>query len=135
MLDFGALEPAPIALSTFVGAALGALWYSPVLLGPAWIAALGKSEEEVSPGGEAIAGSVVSCLVAALSIDLLVASTGTSGALAGAGLGAVVGLGVVAMTMLSDSLFSGWGWTLYAIQTSYRAGYLVLMGAISGLWR
>ena len=45
-----------------------------------------------------------------------------------------LGFGVVAMTMLSDSLFSGWGWRLYGIQVGYRATYLVLMGAICGGW-
>ena len=38
------------------------------------------------------------------------------------------------MTMLSDSLFSGWGWKLYVIQTSDRALYLVLVGALYGGW-
>jgi len=56
-----------------------------------------------------------------------------AGVVSGA-LGALLGLGVVAMTMLSDSLFSGWGWKLYFIQMSYRATYLVLMGAICGGW-
>ena len=62
------------------------------------------------------------------------AATGASTALAGAAIGLILGLGVVAMTMLSDSLFSGWGWRLYLIQVGYRAGYLVLMGAICGGW-
>jgi hypothetical protein len=44
-------------------------------------------------------------------------------------------VGIVGMTMLSDSLFSGWGWPLYLIQVGYRATYLVLMGAICGGWR
>ena len=69
-----------------------------------------------------------------LTVAFLVAATGAASARAGAGLGAVLGIGVVAMTMLSDSLFSGWGWGLYAIQMGYRAGYLVLMGAIFGGW-
>jgi hypothetical protein len=47
---------------------------------------------------------------AAIAVDALVIATGTVGAAAGAGLGALLGLGVVAMTMLSDALFSGWGW-------------------------
>jgi hypothetical protein len=51
-----------------------------------------------------------------------------------AGLGALLGLGVVAMTMLSDALFSGWTAKLYAIQLGYRATYLVLMGAVCGGW-
>ena len=50
----------------------------------------------------------------------------------GIGMGLVLGLGVVAMAMLSDSLFSGWGWKLYFIQTRYRAIYLALMGGVSG---
>ena len=135
MIDFGSIEMGAILLSTVVGAALGALWYSPVLLGPAWMAALGKTEDQLGPQGPAIAGSVVSCLVAAFCIDTLVASAGVVGLGAGAGLGALVGFGIVAMAMLSDSLFSGWGWNLYVIQMGYRALYLVLMGAISGFWR
>jgi hypothetical protein len=46
----------------------------------------------------------------------------------------LLGLGIVAMTMLSDALFSGWGTRLYLIQVSYRALYLVVMGAICGAW-
>ena len=130
-----ALNPAAILVAAFVSAALGAVWYSPPVLGRAWLAALGKTEAELGPQAPAILGSVVSCLVAATTVDFLLAATGTATLLGGAGLGLVLGLGVVAMTMLSDSLFSGWGWRLYFIQMSYRAGYLVLMGAICGAWR
>ena len=52
----------------------------------------------------------------------------------GIGMGLLLGLGIVAMAMLSDALFSGWSARLYAIQAGYRATYLVLMGAICGSW-
>ena len=68
-------------------------------------------------------------------VEFLVAATGSASLLAGAGVGLVLGVGIVAMTMLSDSLFSGWGWPLYFIQVGYRATYLVLMGAVCGAWR
>ncbi len=125
-------EPIAILISTLVGGGLGALWYSPVLFGNAWMSALGKTQEDLGSPGPAMAGSIFSCLVAACAMDFLVAATGTVTVTAGLGLGCVVGLGVVAMTMLSDALFSGWGWPLYFIQMSYRALYLVLMGGISG---
>lgn len=132
MFDVSNLHPLAILISTVVAGGLGAAWYSPALFGPAWMAEIGKSADELGPAGAAMAGSIFSCAVAAVAVDLLVVATGTAGAVAGAGLGALLGLGVVAMTMLSDALFSGWSARLYAIQTSYRALYLVLMGAICG---
>ena len=129
------MNPAAILVAALVSAALGAAWYAPPVLGRAWLAALGKSEAELGPQGPALLGSVVSCLVAATAVDFLLAATGTQGLVGGVGVGLVLGLGMVAMTMLSDSLFSGWGWRLYFIQMGYRAIYLVLMGAICGAWR
>ena len=134
MLDLAALNPTAVGVAALVGVVLGALYYSPFALGNAWMAALGKGPEDLGSPGAAMAGSVVSCLVAATAMGLLVNATGVEGAAAGAGRGALVGLGVVAMTMLSDALFSGGGWGLYFIQMGYRAGYLVLMGAILGGW-
>ncbi len=64
-------------------------------------------------------------------IAILIAA-GVGSLVGGAALGLLVGCGVVAMTMLSDALFSGWGWPLYFIQTGYRALYLAIMGAICG---
>ena len=134
MPALSSLDPLAIAVAGVVGGALGALWYSPVLLGPAWIAAAGKREEDLAFDATALFGSLLSCLVAAAAVEWLVTACGVTTAVGGAGIGALLGFGIVAMTMLSDSLFSGWGWTLYGIQTGYRALYLVLMGAISGGW-
>lgn len=128
------LDLLAIPTAGLVSGALGGLWYSPKMFGPAWMAALGKSEAELQLGGGAMAGSIVSCLVAAAAVEFLVTACGVDTALGGAGIGALLGVGVVAMTMLSDSLFSGWGWKLYFIQVGYRATYLVIMGAICGGW-
>ena len=124
----------PILVGAVLSSMLGAAWYSPALFGPAWMKALGKTEDELTPAGKEIAGSALSCLIAASAMEWLVVSTGSTTALAGASVGALVGLGIVAMTMLSDALFSGWGVALYAIQVGYRATYLLLMGTISGAW-
>ena len=123
-----------IAASTFVAAALGAAWYSPALFGEAWMNALGQQAHELGPAGPAMGGSVFSCFVASVSIALLCEWIGIDSLTAGMGLGLVIGLGIVAMAMLSDSLFSGWGWKLYVIQTSYRALYVVLIGMLYGGW-
>lgn len=124
----------PVLVSTFVASALGALWYSPVLFGQAWLSAIGKTEDELGPAGPAIAGSTASCLVAAFSVEYLVRAAGAFSILKGLTVGALVGLGITAMAMLSDALFSGWGMRLYVIQAGYRVTYLLLMGAICGGW-
>jgi hypothetical protein len=129
--DLSSLNPLAILAAAAISAALGAAWYSPLLFGPAWMKALGKTQDQLGPMGAAMAGSVFSCLVAATAVDALLAATGAASLAAGIGMGALLGFGVVAMT----TLFSGWGWPLYFIQMSYRATYLVLMGAICGVWR
>jgi len=134
VLDPAGFDALAVLVAALIGVVLGAAWYSPLLFGDAWMAALGRSREELGAPGPAMAGSVVACLVSAAAVEWLVTATGTHTALAGAGLGAVLGLGVVATALLSDSLFSGTGLRLFLIQMGYRAGYLVLMGAICGAW-
>lgn len=123
-----------IAVSTIVSGGLGAAWYSPALFGNAWQSALGKTQDQLGSPGPAIAGSIFSCFIASLSMAILLSWLAVDSLVTGAGVGALVGFGVVAMTMLSDSLFSGWGWKLYAIQMSYRALYLILIGGIYAGW-
>ena len=77
-MELADLNPTAIALAAFVSGALGALWYSPVLLGPAWMRALGRGEDDLGPAAPALAGSVVSCIVAACAVDLLAASIGVA---------------------------------------------------------
>ncbi|MCG8325330.1 MAG: DUF1761 domain-containing protein, partial [Thiotrichales bacterium] len=123
-----------IAVAALAGMIMGGLWYSPLLFGNAWLAAIGKSADELGPAAPAMVGSMLSCLVTAAVVELMVASLGAFSLTAGVGLGCMLGVGVVAMAMLSDSLFSGWGWKLYFIQSGYRVSYLVVMGAICGAW-
>ena len=121
-----------ILVSTVVAGGLGAAWYSPALFGPAWMAEIGLSDDDVGPAGREIAGSVFSCFVASLAMAWLLHGLGVVGVGPGLAVGVIVGFGIVAMTMLSDALFSGWSARLYAIQVGYRALYLILIGGIQG---
>ena len=131
-MDPSQLSPVAILISTVASAALGALWYSPVLFGQAWMDALGIGEDDLGGAGPLIGGSVVTCLVAAITVNALIVMTGITSVAGGLALGAALGFGIVAMTMASDALFSGWSMRLYVIQMSYRALYLVMMGGICG---
>ena len=124
-----------ILAATVAGMLLGALWYSPLLFGKAWMRALGKTEAEVGTGAGAVAGAAISCLLSAVGlafmlsiIGIQVVQTATGGAL----VGGFLGLTLVATALLSDSLFNATGWRLYFIQAGYRLSYLIVMGAILG---
>ncbi len=123
-----------LGVAALSGMALGALWYSPLAFGPAWMAALGKQAEDLGSPLPAMAGSMLACLVSAAAIEVLFVMTGGAGLAAGATLGLLAGVGLVATAMLSDALFSDWGMRLYLIQAGYRVAYLVLMGMVVGAW-
>ncbi|MFW2405815.1 MAG: DUF1761 domain-containing protein [Gammaproteobacteria bacterium] len=134
MIDLSMLSWPAILAATIAAMAIGALWYSPILFGNAWLAALGKTEAELQSPGAAMAGSAFAAAVSALSLAVIAAGVGATSVVSGAAIGALCGFGLVATAMLSDSLFCGWGWKLYFIQAGYRVVYLVVIGAIVGGW-
>lgn len=134
MIDIGNISWLAILVAAVSSMALGALWYSPVLFGNAWREELGKDKSDPGTSMQAMIGSAVSCLVSAVCVAIIIQAFGAYSIVAGAAVGGLCGIGFVAMAMLSDSLFSGWGWKLYFIQAGYRLTYLVAMGAIIGAW-
>ena len=134
MIDLESLSVGATITAALAGMITGALWYSPILFGNAWMNALGKTADQLGPIGPAMGGSLIACALSALTIEFVTIACGVSGLSAGLGIGAILGVGLVAMAMLSDSLFCGWGWRLYWIQAGYRVTYLILMGGICGAW-
>ena len=133
MLDFTGLNWWAILVATATAFILGFFWYGPVF-GKAWVAALGKTEDEIQPSPTPFIVSVVAALVTCIVVAALLKGLGMSGGVDGAVLGLVTGIGFIAASMASDTAFCGWGWKLWAIQSGYRVLYAVIMGAIIGAW-
>ena len=131
MIDFGSLNWLAIFGATIAAFALGGLWYGP-LFGKAWLAALGKGVEELQPSPTPFVVSFFTALLTCITVAWLMQALGIQGALAGAGFGLVTGIGFIATAMASDSAFCRWGMPLFLIQSGYRVGYAILMGAIIG---
>lgn len=125
-----------LALGVAAGASflLGALWYSPLAFGKAWMEAVGLNDQQLKNPAGPMSASAVSCLLTALVIGTLLDAMAINTLAGGLGLGAILGVGLVASAMLSDYLFCGWSIKLWAIQAGYRAGYCLLIGAIIGGW-
>lgn len=126
-----------ILAATVAGMLIGALWYSPLLFGKTWRAALGKSGREAGGPVPAFIGAGISCLLSAIGLALILSIIGVQffqSAGGGAFIGGFLGLTMVATAMLSDNLFAGAGWRLFLVQAGYRITCLIAMGAILGGW-
>ncbi len=133
MIDFTGLNWWAIVVATAVAFALGALWYGP-LFGKAWMAALGKTEDDIQPSPEPFIVSAVAALVTCIVVAALMRGLEMTGIVTGAVFGLITGVGFIATSMASDSAFCGWGWRLWSIQAGYRVAYSALMGGIIGVW-
>ena len=134
MLEFSDLNWWAVVAATVAGFLLGGIWYGP-LFGNAWLAALGKTEEDIEPSATPFVVSVFTSLVTALVLAALIGSLGLEGWLSGAMLGLVAGVGFIAASMASDSAFCRWSMQLFLILAGYRVVYSVAMGAILGGWQ
>ena len=134
MLNYMALNWWAILVATIAGFVLGGLWYGP-LFGKAWMAAIGKTADDIKPSPTPFVVSFVTALVTAIVLALLINALGVVRVVDGAILGLVIGVGFIATAMASDSAFCGWGLRLFLIQAGYRVAYSVLMGAILTWWR
>lgn len=123
-----------ILTATALAFVLGDLWYGPIF-GKAWMAAIGKTEDELQPSPTPFIVSFFTALITAMVLAWLVQALQVSSWQGGAMLGAGMGVGFIATAMASDSAFCGWGLNLWLIQSGYRVVYSILMGALLGGWQ
>lgn len=112
---------------------LGGLWYGPLFLKP-WATASGI-DPQAAPGHPArVFGTAFICsLVAAAAFALILPPAATLAQ--GARLGALVGLGFVAMSFGINYAFSQRPLLLWLIDGGYHVLQFVLYGAILAAWR
>ena len=133
MLEFAGLNWLAIIVSTALAFGLGAVWYGP-LFGQAWLNAIGKKAEDITPTPGPFIISFVSALLTSIVMAAVISSAGLAGLADGVIVGLFMGLGFIATAMASDSAFCGWGLKLYLIQAGYRVVYCVIMGVIIAVW-
>jgi hypothetical protein len=114
----------------------GALWYSPVILGKAWMQAVGKSKEQVEKGSTPLKmiWAFVGSLMAAYGLARILSWTGSyslTDAVVVSLLTAICFL--VTVIGISDSM-EGRPMKLYLINIFYNLLGFCIMGIIIGVW-
>jgi hypothetical protein len=113
---------------------LGGLWFSPVMFAKQWVAALGKTPEEMGMPAKSMALSFVVTLVIATALAMIIGRMHPMTMIGSVRFGLAVGGGIVAMGMASDYAFTGWSRKLYWIQASYHLLMIVIMSVILCAW-
>ena len=114
---------------------LGAIWYSPILFGNAWMTGVGKTKEQLAAGGPIkYFWGLVFSFIAAYGIARLMLWTGRDTVADGIVIGLLAGICFVMTTMGVNDTFEGRPSGLTVINILYHiVGFLVL-GIIIGAW-
>ncbi|MCZ6888698.1 MAG: DUF1761 domain-containing protein [Gammaproteobacteria bacterium] len=134
MIDFSGLNWIAILVSTGAAFALGGIWYGPAF-GSAWMAELGKTEEELQPSPRPFIISFFSALLTCVLLAAIIKGFALTTLVDGIIIGFICGIGFIAASMASDAAFCGWGIRLFLIQAGYRVVYTVIMGMILAVWQ
>lgn len=135
-IDFGAINYVAAAVSALALMALGFVWYAPFLFGKAWMAALGKTEEEMRAAGPspALAAALVDAILTSLAMAVVFQAVGV--AAVGGGIVAAVGLaiGFSGVSIVSNGAFEGRPRPLVLINLGYRLAGYPIAGVILSIW-
>ena len=129
----------PVVVSAVAVFVIGALWYSPLLLGKAWVKAHGYTPEKIeamrASMGRSYAVSFACYLVMAAAMSVLIGRMDIMSVEGGVKLGAIIGTGFAATIGLTANMFSEKPLATYLIDAGYQIVYLIAMGAILAAWR
>jgi hypothetical protein len=141
-MDFAAINWLAVLACVIVSMVLGSIWYHPKVFYTIWWKAIGKSEKDrpaMSNMTTIWILTVLCAVVEAIAMAFLVNSIGgqmTGGvtAAAGAMVGFMLWLGIVAPTSLVNKIFGGFSLTAWAIEVGNHLATLLLFGLILGAW-
>jgi hypothetical protein len=116
---------------------IGAVWYSPILFGNEWL-----KEMKIKPTGMkkdrmalCMGGSFASELLTAFVLAAVVRVSNADGLVPGANAGFLLGVGLLATSIITNYLYEDRSLKLYAINAGYHVASFTAMGAILGAWQ
>lgn len=125
----------PVIVAAVAANVLGALWYSPLLFGKAWMSLVGMKDKDIKKAKEKGMGKLylinfLGTLVLAYILSLVIGFSGASGVDDAIYLSFLVWLGFYATSMLGSILWESKPVKLYMINVVYYLVALEVMGVI-----
>lgn len=126
-----------IVLAAFASFMFGALWYG--LLGPQWLAALGKTKADIESMGRPfpvlLALSFAGLLVMAAVLAHLIGISADRSFSAALTTAFLAWLGLVATTLAINHGYQGSKWSLTLVDGGHWLGVVLLQAIVLGLFR
>lgn len=116
---------------------IGALWYSPMLLGKVWVDSLDKSEEELKKDFKPVKAysiSFIAQIVMAYVLAKILSLVNATTLEEGIRISFMVWIGFTATTMTVNMLFEGKNFKQFLVDSGYHFLVIILYGMILGLW-
>jgi hypothetical protein len=126
-----------ILVSAIAYMALGALWYSPILFGNAWMKGIGKTKEQVNTDFSPLnyLWAIIAAFLSAYGIARIMTWSGGESIKDGIILALMAGVTFVLATMVVNDTFEKRPRSLTFINVFYHVAGFILCGIIIGAWR
>lgn len=131
---FGGINYYAVVIAALSGFGVGMVWY--MVLGNQWMAALGKTKDELKPRPWPFVVSVISLLIMAFMLAGVIGHLGEGQVTLrnGAITGFTLWLGFIVTSMLVNHAFQGAKPQLTVIDSGHWLLVMVVMGAIIGIF-
>lgn len=133
-MAFNSLNWWAILVATVSSFGLGAIWYSPLMFGNAWMKVAGMDEEKVKQAnmGKVFGGAFALTLLASINLGMFLGPQ--SDLSFGIAAGAATGIGWIAPAFGVVYLFEQRPTLHWFINGAYWVVAFIIMGAIIGAW-
>jgi len=132
MFDLSTINVWGVLGAAAAGYVLGGVWFAPRFFGAAWARSIGKKQEELANPALAFGLMAITIVISTTALALFFQAAGLDTLVRGLAGGALIGIGFVFPTMLSDAVFPGHVKTWWWINAAYRIVALVIIGGILG---
>ena len=136
MPDLGAINWLAVLVAVVAAQVLGFLWYGP-LFSKQWMAALGRTQEEIraeGPGPAMIIG-IVHSILNAVALAIMLTMSATPDLSSGIKLGLLASVGFAAITVVTQAAYEKRPPTTTWLYCGFLIVSITVMGAILGAWQ
>ncbi len=135
-MEMGSVNFLSIIVAAVAYMTLGALWYSPMLFGNAWMKGIGKTREQVTAGASPVnyVLGLIFSFIAAYGIARIMIWTNRGSISDGIVIGLLAGVCFVLATMGVNDAFEKRPCSLTAINVLYHIVGFIVIGVIVGAW-
>ena len=130
----------PVIIAGVLNMAIGAFWYSPLVIGKLWMRSMGKTEEELKAGfssasmGMTYVVNTIASLVFAYILAHLIKYSQVNTFTDGVMIGFWVWLGFVVTTVIPGYMYESRPKMLYFLFIIYQLISITLMGGLMAFW-